>query len=69
MFLLIQKTATGDVHQTKACTFLGTKLHLDLVLGAKVRAAQAHGDKRHHCPYSAKENLAPRRMPTVKTLA
>lgn len=69
MFLLIQKAATEDAHQTKVCTFLGTELHLDLVLGAKVRAAQAHGDKRHHCPHPAKENLALRRMPRVKTLA
>lgn len=63
MFLLIQKAATEDAHQTKVCTFLGTELLLHLVLGAKVR------DKRHHCPYPAKENLALRRMPGVKTLA
>lgn len=69
MFLFIQQAATENVHQIKVCTFLGTELHLDVVLGAKVRAAQARGDKRHHCPFSAQENLALRRMPRVKTLA
>lgn len=65
MFLFIQQAATENLHQIKVCTFLGTELHLDVVL----RAAQACGDKRHHRPFWAQENFALRRMPRVKTLA